>query len=126
MIYLIYFQPFRVGTSSRLANMRNQPKDSNVQAEGRIFKARIKQLPAVPKIMLKAAMQDPNVQAGGKSRSVRSNIGRSTRAAMHMREKRYICNIEQILAPNKKERICISVFCSSATITRIILKCVRK
>ena len=52
MIYLIYFQPFRVGTSSRLANMRNQPKDSNVQAEGRIFKARIKQLPAVPKIML--------------------------------------------------------------------------
>ena len=114
MIYLISFQPFRVRTSSRLA-MRNQPKDSNVQAETKIaVVARVKQIPAVPKVMLNA------------KRKITSNIGRKTKAAMHMREKRYICNIEQILAPNKKERICISVFCSSATITRIILKCVRK
>ena len=48
----------------------NQPKDPKFQAE-------------------------QNKVAGGKSRSVRSSIGRSTRAAMHMRENRYICKIEQ-------------------------------
>ena len=71
MIFLIYFQTFRVRTSSRLAAMRkmppekvstNQPKDNNVQAETKIagrkshLVSRIKQLPAVPKIMLNARM----------------------------------------------------------------------
>ena len=82
MIYLIYFQTFRVRTSSRLAAMKIPPE----KAEGRI-----KQLPAVPKIMLKARVKQlpavPNVMLNTK-RKITSNIGRKSKAANHMKEKR--------------------------------------
>ena len=94
MIYLIYFQTFRVRTSSRLAAMKIPPEKAETKNAGRKshLVSRIKQLPAVPNVMLNT------------KRKITSNIGRKTKAAMHMREKRYICNIEKILAPNKTER----------------------
>ena len=56
MIYLIYFQTFRVRTSSRLAAMKIPPEKAETKNAGRKshLVSRIKQLPAVPKIMLNA------------------------------------------------------------------------
>ena len=81
IIYLRYFQTFRVRTSSRLAAMRKMPppKYPNVQAEKTKIAGvarRVKQLAVVPNVI------------SSPKRKITSNIGRKTKAAMHKTEKR--------------------------------------